>query len=159
VVVTRLFIIDLSPQDGEVWVRHHDAVKKGVSFMDFTTAVRTALLERYADFRGRSSRSEYWWFVLFNILVQIFLNLLTSMAAAFAFLSLIVMLGLLVPGIAVGVRRLHDLGKSGWWLLLGFIPIVGAIVLIYWFIQPGEDQPNDWGPNPLGPVNPARTFE
>ena len=123
--------------------------------MDFTTAVRTALLERYADFQGRSSRSEYWWFVLFNILVQVFLNLLVSMAAAFAFLSLIVLLGLLIPGIAVGVRRLHDLGKSGWWLLLGFVPIIGAIVLIYWFVQPGEDQANAWGNNPLGPVNPA----
>ncbi|WP_084863015.1 DUF805 domain-containing protein [Salibaculum halophilum] len=123
--------------------------------MDFTTAVRTALLERYADFQGRSSRSEYWWFVLFNILVQVFLNLLVSMAAAFAFLSLIVLLGLLIPGIAVGVRRLHDLGKSGWWLLLGFVPIIGAIVLIYWFVQPGEDRANAWGNNPLGPVNPA----
>ena len=65
------------------------------------------------------------------------------------------MLGLLISGIAVGVRRLHDLGKSGWWLLLGFVPIIGAIVLIYWFVQPGEDRVNAWGNNPLGPVNPA----
>ena len=127
--------------------------------MDFMTAVRTALLERYADFHGRSRRSEYWWFFLFNILVNIVLNLLVGIAAIFAILSLIVSLGLLIPAIAVGVRRLHDIGKSGWWLLLAFIPIIGAIILIYFFIQPSEPRTNDWGPEPGGPSNPAQTFE
>jgi uncharacterized membrane protein YhaH (DUF805 family) len=121
--------------------------------VDFTTAVGTAPLDRHADFQGRSRRSEYWWLVLFNNLGRLFLNLLSSMAAALALLSLIVMLGLLIPSIAVCVGCLHDLGKSGWWLLLGFIPIIGAIVLIYWFVQPGEDRANAWGNTPLGPVN------
>ena len=116
--------------------------------MDFMTAVKTCITERYADFNGRSGRAEYWWFFLFQILVSVVLNLLGTVAGIFAIIAALVSLALLIPGIAVGIRRMHDIGKSGWWLLIAFVPIIGFLVLIYFFVQEGEPKPNDWGPEP-----------
>jgi uncharacterized membrane protein YhaH (DUF805 family) len=112
--------------------------------MDFATAVKTVVMQKYANFSGRAIRSEYWWFVLAYIIAYLVLAIVDYVLGA-QLLTSILSLGLLIPSIAVGVRRLHDLDKSGWWLLLGLIPIVG-LILIYWFAQPGTPGPNRFGP-------------
>ena len=112
--------------------------------MDFATAVKTVVMQKYANFSGRAIRSEYWWFILAYIIAYLVLAIVDYVLGA-QLLTAILSLGLLIPSIAVGVRRLHDLDKSGWWLLLGFVPIVG-LILIYWFAQPGTPGANRFGP-------------
>lgn len=112
-------------------------------------------LSRYADFSGRSRRMEYWMFFLLNIGVSIVATILDGIlgmsgmiAGAYGPLSVIAMLALLVPGIAVAVRRLHDQDKSGWWLLLAFIPILGGLVLLVFMFLEGTKGDNQYGPDP-----------
>ncbi|RYE55078.1 MAG: DUF805 domain-containing protein [Rhizobiaceae bacterium] len=112
--------------------------------MDFATAVKTVVMQKYANFSGRAIRSEYWWFVLAYIIAYLVLAIVDYVLGA-QLLTAILSLALLIPSIAVGVRRLHDLDKSGWWLLLGLVPIVG-LILIYWFAQPGTPGDNRFGP-------------
>jgi len=117
--------------------------------MDFAQAVKTCL-NKYADFSGRAQRSEYWYFFLFLVIVDIVASVLDSaLFGDFSVLYLIVTLALIVPSIAAGVRRLHDTERSGWWLLIGTIPVIGAIVLIVFFCQRGTVGPNQFGPDPL----------
>jgi uncharacterized membrane protein YhaH (DUF805 family) len=90
--------------------------------------------EKYADFRGRAPRAEYWWYILGAIIVSVIARIIDSIVGLnvvgpYGLLSLIVMLGLLVPNIAVSVRRLHDTNRSGWWILLPIVPYALAIVL------------------------------
>ena len=89
-------------------------------------------------------RSAYWWFILAYVIAYLVLAIVDYAIGA-QLLTAILALGLLIPSIAVGVRRLHDLDKSGWWLLLGLIPIVG-LILLYWFCQPGTPGANQYGP-------------
>ncbi len=116
--------------------------------MDFMTAVRTCLQQKYADFGGRARRSEYWWFYLFAILASIVANIIDGVVIGMPVLSIVLFLGLIIPGIAVSVRRMHDGGRSGWLLLIGLIPLVG-LLLLWWFIQPGTPGDNEYGPDPL----------
>ncbi|MBM6580207.1 DUF805 domain-containing protein [Microvirga sp. BT689] len=117
--------------------------------MDFAQAVKTCL-NKYATFSGRAQRSEYWYFFLFMIVVNIVASVLDSIIFGdMPLLYLIATLALIVPSIAAGARRLHDTDKSGWWLLLGLIPFVGAIVLIVFFCQRGTVGPNQFGGDPL----------
>ncbi len=126
--------------------------------MDFTTAVRTCF-GKYATFRGRARRAEYWWFVLFNMLAHIVLSIIDAVIFGVGggamhggepqILSGLFSLAVFLPSLAVGVRRLHDTGRSGWWLLIWLIPVIGWIVLIWWLATPGEDGPNSHGPDPL----------
>ncbi len=118
--------------------------------------------KHYADFSGRARRSEYWGTVLFNGLVHLAFRILLIVgimleAKEVTFLLLICLgvysLAWLLPGIAVSVRRLHDIGKSGWNLLWVLLPIVGAIMLIYWCCQDSQPEENKWGANPKF-VNP-----
>ncbi|MFD0981735.1 DUF805 domain-containing protein [Tropicimonas aquimaris] len=117
--------------------------------MKFQDAVRTCL-NKYAVFSGRARRPEYWWFALFNLIGSVVTQSLDRMVFGpdMGVLGALWGLALLVPSIAVGVRRLHDLDKSGWWLLIALIPILGTLLLIYWFIQPGTRGPNQYGPEP-----------
>lgn len=125
--------------------------------MSFQTAVRTVLLEKYATFSGRARRSEFWWFFLFNIIVSAILNIIdraifgTSMTTGVtnSVFGGLYSLAVLLPFIAVGARRLHDTGRSAWWLLIAFIPLIGGLILIYWYIQPSQDGSNEYGPNPI----------
>lgn len=103
-------------------------------------------LTRYAQFSGRSRRSEYWWFTLANVLLQA-LCIIVDVVVGTP-LTLIVSIALFVPGMAVTVRRLHDTNRSGWWILIAFVPLVGAILLIVWLATEGERQPNLYGPDP-----------
>ena len=116
--------------------------------MGFVEAVKH-VFSNYANFNGRAARSEYWWFVLFYVIVYTVLSVLTSIASIFGILGLIFMLGMLVPSIAVAVRRMHDTDRSGWMVLISLIPLVGLIV-IYWFCLRGTVGPNQFGDDPLG---------
>ncbi len=108
---------------------------------------------RFSDFSGRSRRSEYWYFFLFNFIISMGLNMLSMLtgrggAMLFGLVALVFALVTLVPSLAVAVRRLHDTGRSGWWLLISFIPFVGAIILIVFLATEGQPGENQWGPNP-----------
>ncbi len=117
--------------------------------MSFQEAISSGL-SRYFDFNTRSSRSEYWYWVLFVVLLSIVTGVIDAIIFDAPILRSLVTLGLLIPGIAVGVRRLHDIDRSGWWYLIVLIPLIGALVLIYWFVQPGTQGSNEYGDNPLG---------
>lgn len=108
------------------------------------------VLKKYAVFEGRSRRSEYWYFVLFNFIISIFLAVVDGMLGTFGLLQGIYCLAVLIPGLAVSVRRLHDTGRSGWWLLIAFVPIIGAIALIVFMALDGTPGENEFGQNPKG---------
>jgi uncharacterized membrane protein YhaH (DUF805 family) len=112
---------------------------------DFVNSVKTCL-QKYADFNGRAARPEFWWFVLFQVILMAVLGMVHQMLSSLASLAL------LVPALAVGARRLHDIGKSGWLQLLGLIPLVGWIILIYWACQPGSPEANQYGAPPAAPA-------
>ncbi len=112
--------------------------------MGFADAVRTCL-SKYVDFQGRAMRSEFWWFALFNIIVQIVTSVVDRGVLNYPVLSTIATLALILPGIAVSVRRLHDTDRSGWWLLISFIPLIGAIVLLVWYCTKGSVGQNRFG--------------
>jgi len=106
---------------------------------------KQVVLERYAQFTGRSRRAEFWWYALANFIVSVVLQLLIAVSSVFWVLYVVYGLAVLIPGIAVGIRRLHDTDKSGWWLLIGLIPIVGLIVLIVFFATDGLPGANKYG--------------
>jgi uncharacterized membrane protein YhaH (DUF805 family) len=108
--------------------------------MDFQQAVKTCL-QKYATFEGRAGRPEFWWFFLAQFLLMVVAGMLGDIISAIAALAL------LLPGLAVGARRLHDIGKSGWFLLLGLIPFIGFLILLYFFVQPSGPA-NQWGAGP-----------
>lgn len=109
--------------------------------MDFMTAVKTCFA-KFADFSGRATRPEYWWFVLAYVIVAIVASLIHR------YVYVLAVLVFLVPLISAGVRRLHDIGKTGWLILLGLIPLVG-LVLLYFMVQPTQPQANEYGEPPL----------
>jgi uncharacterized membrane protein YhaH (DUF805 family) len=119
-------------------------------------------LRKYATFTGRARRMEYWLFWLFTVVVEIIGSALTGgfnpMAMTFGMgftIYCLAMLALLVPSIAVGVRRLHDTNRSGWWLLIAFIPIIGALVLLVFLLLPGTVGPNPYGEDPKAGLEPV----
>jgi uncharacterized membrane protein YhaH (DUF805 family) len=127
--------------------------------MNFAEAIRSCF-HNYVGFTGRARRSEYWWFALFGLLVSI---VATTLDVAFGsmdgdtnagVIGGIVGLALLLPSIAVTIRRLHDTSRSGWWILLGFIPIVGAIILIVFYCLDSSGD-NEYGPSPNAGHVPA----
>ncbi|MDP3739443.1 MAG: DUF805 domain-containing protein [Hyphomonadaceae bacterium] len=110
--------------------------------------------KNFANFQGRSSRGAYWWLFLINFLIAFGLGLVDGlvftdfvMNAGIGVLGGLWSLAVLIPGISLGFRRLHDVDKSAWWLLIGLIPIVGAIVLIIFAIQEGTPGTNKFGPD------------
>lgn len=115
--------------------------------MDLVNYWKKVVLENYANFSGRARRAEYWWFVLANIVVYIVLSVIIGGVsdALGGLLSLLYYLAVLIPSIAVGIRRLHDLGKSGWYLLIALIPVVGAIVLLVWAATDSQRGSNQYG--------------
>lgn len=116
------------------------------------------VLQQYADFEGRARRKEYWMFTLVNFLIIMGLQTLLFMVAGMNpesalgfFLSGTVglyALGVFIPGIAVTVRRLHDTNRSGWWIFIGFLPIIGAIILLVFLVQDSQPGTNQYGENP-----------
>jgi uncharacterized membrane protein YhaH (DUF805 family) len=112
------------------------------------------VLRKYADFSGRARRKEYWVYTLFTILISIVLAIVDEVAGlnkatqGLSPLSNLYGLLVLIPGLAVSVRRLHDTGKSGWSLLIVLIPIIGAIILLVYMVRSGDPGPNQYGPDP-----------
>lgn len=149
--------------------------------MDFKTAINTCLKLKYTNFSDRASRSEYWWFILFNAVVSFIGNIVGTVLALIASSMtssatviigvayipiLIVLLILIVPGIAVTIRRVHDLDLSGWWVLgmyiaacIPLVNIVALIVAIIFLCKPGTVGTNRFGPNPIGDNNYQQTFQ
>ncbi|EIC20224.1 DUF805 domain-containing protein [Thiorhodovibrio frisius] len=112
------------------------------------------VFKKYNVFDGRSGRKEYWYFFLFNIIIGLFLAVIDRATGTFSpdarigLLGAIFMLAVLISGIAVSVRRLHDIDRSGWWLLIGLIPFIGAIVLLLFMVQDSKPGQNKYGVNP-----------
>src|SRR3954453_14808632 len=113
--------------------------------MTFVEAIKDGF-GKYLTFSGRSSRSAYWYWALFAFLVGIVATLI-DLAIGSRIVSVITTLALLLPGIAVGFRRLHDVGRSGWWILIALVPLIGLIVLLVFALQP-SDGPNRFGDRP-----------
>ena len=106
------------------------------------------VLKKYAVFNGRARRKEYWMFILFYFIIAVVLSIIEAFVGIVGVLSGLYGLAMLIPGIAVGVRRLHDTNRSGWWLLIGLVPLIGAIVLLVFFVQDSQAGENQHGPNP-----------
>lgn len=107
----------------------------------------TDVLKKYAVFSGRAQRKEYWMFFLFNTIISIVL-ILVGMLIRVSFLENLYTLAVLIPSIAVAVRRLHDTGRSGWWILISLIPFIGAVILIVFMVLDSQPDTNEYGPNP-----------
>lgn len=107
----------------------------------------SVLRDHYADFAGRARRREFWMFMLINFVISFVLGLVLGLAHLGP-LSNLYLLAVLVPSLALGARRLHDTGRSGWWQLLSFIPVIGLIILIIWCATDSQPGANKYGPNP-----------
>lgn len=105
---------------------------------------------KYATFSGRARRKEYWMFILFNMLVAFGVNIVDAVLGMEGVLAAGYSLAVLIPAWAVFTRRMHDIGKSGWWWLIALIPLVGAIVLLVFACQDSQPGDNAYGPNPKG---------
>lgn len=122
--------------------------------MDFPTAVMTGLGRKYATFTGRAGRAEFWFFTLFMVLALTVAKVVDvgwGMPGGQGPVSGIVGILTLVPALAVSVRRLHDVGRSGWWGLLYLVPLIGVVVLLIWTIRRGDADDNRFGPAPPAP--------
>jgi uncharacterized membrane protein YhaH (DUF805 family) len=114
------------------------------------------VLKQYAVFKGRARRKEYWFFILFNLIASVVLTVIDFMTGlldaelGIGLLSGLYSLAVLIPSLAVTVRRLHDTDRSGWWLLIGLVPLIGAIVLLVFMLLDGTPGDNQHGANPKG---------
>jgi uncharacterized membrane protein YhaH (DUF805 family) len=107
-----------------------------------------AVLKNYAGFAGRARRTEYWMFFLINLIIVVVLDVIGMIIKLGTYLGLIYSLAVLIPALAVAVRRLHDTGRSGWWVLISLIPLVGTIILIVFLATEGQSGNNQYGPDP-----------
>ena len=110
----------------------------------------TGVLKQYTNFSGRARRAEFWMFTLINTIISLVLSGIDTAVGLGGMLQGIYGLLTLLPSLAVACRRLHDIGKSGWWLLIGIIPIVGWIILIIWYAKDSDPGSNAFGANPKG---------
>ena len=120
--------------------------------MSFQEAI-SRCFSNYVNFQGRAARPEYWWWVLFIVIVSVVLGFVDGLlfganASGVGILGGLFTLATFLPGLGVSVRRLHDVDKSGWWLLIAFIPIIGALVLLFFVVQAGTPGPNRFGAGP-----------
>lgn len=115
-------------------------------------------LKKYAVFSGRSRRKEYWYFALFYVIISIVLVLIDTLLGTFSpsanigLLSGIWTLAMLIPSIAVSVRRLHDIDRTGWWVLIALVPVIGTIILLIFAVLDGTPGDNQYGPSPKSVV-------
>lgn len=118
------------------------------------------VLKKYAVFSGRARRKEYWYFILFNGIICFVLGLIEGLAGiapemgemGFSVLAGIYTLAVLLPSIGVSIRRLHDTGRSGWWLLIGLIPLIGAIIILIYMVPNSQEGTNQYGPSPKNTI-------
>ena len=116
--------------------------------MTFSEAVKSGF-DHYTKFDGRAGRPAYWWWFLFGILVGIGATIIDAIIGSFGVVSGLAGLALLLPGFSVSIRRLHDTDHSGWWVLIGLIPIVGFIVLLIFYVRESDPDENKYGPPPV----------
>jgi len=109
-----------------------------------------AVLKKYAEFGGRARRKEYWMFVLFNIIFAIAAIVIDMILGTYIVIYGLYMLAMLIPSLAVLVRRLHDIGKSGWWFFISLVPIIGGIWLLVLMLTDSQYGSNEYGENPKG---------
>lgn len=135
----------------EKFAHSKKTIKKEKKIMGFGEAIQS-VFSKYATFSGRARRSEYWYFVLLQVIVTAVLNGLYSATESVAFSAILVLfdLALLVPSLAVCWRRLHDIGRSGAYYFFVLIPLVGWILLLVWMCQDSQPGANQYGPNPKG---------
>jgi uncharacterized membrane protein YhaH (DUF805 family) len=115
--------------------------------MTFTEAVKDGF-DHYVKFDGRASRPAFWWWALFAFLVGIAANIIDAIIGS-PIISSLVGLALLLPGLSVSIRRLHDTNRTGWWVLISLIPLIGLIVLIVFWVQESDAGQNNYGPPPV----------
>ncbi len=106
------------------------------------------VLKKYAVFGGRARRKEYWYFFLFNVIIGSVLGFIEGLAGGPGVLGSIYGLAVLIPGVGVAIRRLHDTGRSGWWLLIGLIPLIGTIILLVYMASDSQAGTNEYGSSP-----------
>lgn len=106
------------------------------------------VLKKYAVFEGRARRTEYWMFALFNLIISIVLGVIDGAAGSSGALSGVYALAVLLPAIGVSIRRLHDVDRTGWWLLIVLIPLIGLLLLLVFTVQDSTPGENRYGPNP-----------
>ena len=123
--------------------------------MNMIEAVRVCFI-KYAQFRGRARRAEFWWFMLFLFVLGIGVDLTDTMIFGYSWeeyamgpMGAVYTLATIIPSIAVGVRRLHDTNRSGWWSLLVLVPLIGWIILIVWWAKSGAQEQNRYGAAPI----------
>lgn len=115
--------------------------------MTFTEAISTCF-QKYATFEGRATRSEFWYFALFNFIAVMVISMVSlSSPKLYLVLAVLWVLGVILPSIAVSVRRLHDVGRTGWWYLLCLIPFGSLVLLVFSVLESDED--NEYGPKPV----------
>ena len=115
----------------------------------FGEAIKMALTQNYCNFSGRSSRSEFWWFYLFTLLISAAISLIFgAQTTTGEIINGLFSLAILLPSLGLSIRRLHDIGRSGWWIFIVLIPLVGWIIWIYWICKNSEMHPNQYGPVP-----------
>jgi uncharacterized membrane protein YhaH (DUF805 family) len=110
------------------------------------------VLRKYAVFSGRARRTEFWMFFLINIIIQVVLAFIDWLLGSPGVLYGLYGLAVLIPYLAVAVRRLHDTNRSGWWVLIVLIPVIGSIIFIIFAVQDSQPGSNQYGPNPKGDV-------
>ena len=116
--------------------------------------------KNYANFKGRARRTAYWMFILFNLIALVVLSFIESAIGlsgqnCYGILTGLYTLAIILPLIALAVRRLHDTGRSGWWILIGLVPLIGPIVLIVFYVTDSQPGTNEYGPNPKESAPPA----
>jgi uncharacterized membrane protein YhaH (DUF805 family) len=121
------------------------------------------VLKKYAVFDGRARRKEYWYFVLFNAIIGFVLGLIEAVAGigpeiGFSVLGGIYTLAILLPSIGVNIRRLHDIGRSGWWLFISLIPFIGAIIMLIFTVTDSQEGTNQYGPSPKITDSPSNKY-
>lgn len=120
-----------------------------MNFNNIIAIVKSVILKNYCNLEGRASRAEFWWFFLFSLVLGVICSFFGKFGTI---LSYIISIALLLPNLGLSVRRLHDINKSGWLVLLGLIPIVGTIILIIWLAKVGDTTENQYGPVPVTPT-------
>ena len=105
------------------------------------------VLKKYAVFSGRARRKEIWYFILFDAIFAFVLGFIDSLIGIYV-LSSLYSLAVLLPSLGVSIRRLHDTGRTGWWIFIGLIPLIGAIILLVFFVTDSQPETNQYGPSP-----------
>ena len=119
------------------------------------------VLKKYAVFDGRAHRTEFWLFFLFSFIISFFLGVIVGLVGSLWFITTLYALAVLIPGLAVSVRRLHDTNRSGWWILTGLVPILGWIALLIFYLEDSRPGANQYGLNPKGvqATQPTQTVD